>query len=95
MSISFIIKFKAKVESQVDFHNVMTNVKSELPDIEGCTGVIVHQSSQDVTSYVIMETWESKEFHERHVEGLVSSGMWENIVTLLSENPVGDYYKLM
>ena len=95
MSISFIIKFKTKSDKQADFHDIMSNVKSELPKVKGCIGVVIHQNSQDESSYVVVEKWESKKLHEMHVERLVSSGVWDNIVGHLSEGPAGDYFKLI
>ena len=50
MSISFIIKFKAKSSKQADFHNIMSNVKSELPEVKGCIGVVIHHSAENASS---------------------------------------------
>lgn len=95
MSISYIIQFKAKSNKQADFHNIMNNVKSELPEVKGCISVVIHHSVENASSFLMVETWESKEHHQQHVESLVSSGVWDHIAGHLSEDPVGDYYKLI
>lgn len=95
MSISFIINFKSKSHKVSDFHKIMSNVKSELPEVMGCTSVTIHNSTDDSTSYTVVETWESKELHEKHVKNLVSTGVWENIASHLTEDPVGGYHQIM
>ncbi len=92
MSTVFIIKFKVKSEKLADFHHIMEGIKSELPEAKGCRGVIVHRNTEDASSYLVVETWESKELHEKYAEGLVSSGGWDNIVGHLQEAPIGDYF---
>ncbi len=92
MSISFIIKFEVKENMKAAFSNIMSDVRLNLPESKGCIGVDIHRGSENESSYILVEKWESRECHEKHVEGLVNSGEWENIARLLSEEPTGEYY---
>jgi len=92
MSISFIIKFKVKQDMKVEFSNIMSDVRLNLPESMGCISVDIHRSSESESSYILVEKWESREYHEKHVEGLVNSGEWGKISRLLSEEPTGEYY---
>lgn len=95
MSVLYIIKFAVKSESQPAFASIMDSVKSDLPTVEGCSGVKIHRGSEDESSYVLLESWASKALHEKHVEGLIDSGAWESIAAHLSDDPVGGYYQLV
>ncbi len=44
---------------------------------------------------VIVEEWVSEDLHKKHVEELVSSGVWGNIVSHLSEDPITGYYSVI
>jgi len=94
MSISFIIQFKVKNDKRAAFFDIMSNVKSKLPEVKGCLGVLIH-GVEDQSNYTMVETWQSKEFHEKHVEGLVSTGVWDSIVEHLSEDPKSGYYTVL
>jgi len=41
----------------------MSNVKLELLEVKGCLGRLIH-GVDDKSNYTIVETWQSKEFHE-------------------------------
>ncbi len=95
MSVSFIIKFNVKTDKKVSFNNIMNDVKSELPKTKGCIGVVIYQGVENKESYTLVETWESKKLHEDHVEGLISSGVWETIAGHLVEDPTGEYFDIL
>ncbi|VAW70143.1 hypothetical protein MNBD_GAMMA10-2598 [hydrothermal vent metagenome] len=95
MSISFIIKFEVKEDAKAEFSSVMNNVRLNLPESRGCISVDIHRGSENESSYILVEKWETREFHEKHVEGLLSSGEWEKMASLLSEEPTGEYYTKM
>jgi len=72
----------------------MSNVKLELLEVKGCLGRLIH-GVDDKSNYTIVETWQSKEFHEKHVKDLVSTGIWDSIVEHLSEAPISGYYTVL
>ncbi|MFT7560840.1 MAG: quinol monooxygenase YgiN [Flavobacteriales bacterium] len=92
MSISYIIEFRAKDKHSVEFADIMTNVKSELPKVSGCLGVSIYHNEDEPNCYVLTETWQDKTSHAKHVEGLVRSGAWQGLSEQLSEDPTGAYY---
>jgi len=93
MCITFIITFDVKNEKLSDFANIMSEVKSELPKTKGCIGVTIHNSIDKPSSYTLIEMWESKKCHEKHVKNLVDTGEWDNVSSHLAGDPVGEYYK--
>ncbi len=95
MSIQLIVQFKVKGNCLSDFSTIMRNVKSELPKVEGCISVDIHHSTDNVANYLIVEKWTSEALHKKHVEVLVSSGVWDNIVSHLSEDPIAGYYSVI
>lgn len=93
MSVTFIINFEVKDEKLSDFLIIMRDVKAELPETEGCIGITIHNSIKVPSNYTIVERWESKEYHEKHVKILLDTGAWEHISSHLASDPVSDYYK--
>lgn len=94
MSISFIIQFKVKSDKRADFFDIISSVKSDLPEVKGCLGVLIY-GVDDKSNYTMVETWESKGLHEKHVEGLINSGVWNSIADHLSEDPISNYYTVI
>lgn len=94
MSVLYIVRFTVKSDQKTAFAGIMSDVKTDLPKVKGCFGVVIHHGIEDETSYVLLETWGSKALHEKHFEGLVESGAWGSIAAHLSEDPVGGYYQL-
>ena len=92
MSIKCIIHFNVKNEMKSGFFNIMNNVKSELPLVNGCLGVNIHNSIENPNLYTLVETWETREQHEQHIKNLFDSGQWETINQLLVTDPISGYF---
>lgn len=95
MSVTFIINFYIKPEAADDFAQIMQNVKVELPHIEGCVGVSIHQNIEDKLNYNLVEIWQSEAAHKAHIANLSASGEWDKIASLLAIEPIGSYYQAL
>ncbi|WP_282605513.1 putative quinol monooxygenase [Pelagibius sp. Alg239-R121] len=87
----FMITFRVKEEHVEAFETQLKLVKEELPAVEGCNGVSVFRHSEEGTVFTLVEEWEGKVYHARHVDGLVAAGAWAEIETMLEEAPNGRY----
>lgn len=92
MSVNVIITFVAKKEKIEAFNIIMNSVKTDLPKIEGCRAVTVYRSSTDESKFTLVETWESKEQHQAHLNKLTTDGTWDMIASQLSHEPESDYF---
>ncbi len=92
MSIKFIITFQAKEDAIRDLSEVMRQVKTDLPNIEGCEGVQVLRNAVNPSVFTLVEAWESKNRHLENSQKLADSGAWDQIVDLLVSAPAGNYY---
>ena len=91
MSVNVIITFVAKKEKIEEFNIIMNSV-TDLPKIEGCRAVAVFRSSTDESKFTLIETWESKEKHQAHLNKLTTDGTWDMIASQLSNEPESDYF---
>lgn len=81
------VTFKAKPEHSITFEDVMQSVKTDLPTVEGCNSVRIMRHKDDPLTYTLIEDWTEQKLHEVHINGLVTSGLWDNIEAMLSEAP--------
>ena len=92
MNIKFIISFEVNNNDLSKFEEILNSVKSELPKVNGCLGVSIYKSSASLNEFTLVETWKTKEDHEKHVDHLVKEGSWETISKLLLSSPKSDYF---
>lgn len=92
MSISYIISFEVKQEQVPEFVEIMNSVKTDLPEVMGCNGVNIFNDIEYPHKYTLVESWNEKGSHEKHLKNLVDSGIWDTISTLLDAEPIGNYF---
>ena len=93
MGINLIISFKIRPEKLESFTDLMKSVKATLPSVPGCQSVKVYRSPNDPLLFTLVEAWDSKETHAKHIKGLKDSGQWDAIVQHFSADPVSNYYE--
>lgn len=93
MPVSVVVQFTAAPESRDAFQTVMEGVKTDLPNVPGCLGVTILQHIDEPGSFTLIETWESRDNHQTHVEALVADGTWARIKSLLASAPVSGYFR--
>lgn len=92
MSEVFIIRFRTRPEQTEAFAATLPYVKRELSAVEGCSDVQVFRDEREPDRFSLVERWESKAHHERHMEGVMASGRWQQILDQLAEPPESSYF---
>jgi len=92
MSVNVIVSFEAKKEKIDEFNKIMSSVKTDLPKVNGCISVNIFNSSTNEYKFTLVETWESKELHQTHIDKLLKDGTWDMIASHLSKDPKSDYF---
>jgi quinol monooxygenase YgiN len=93
MQVNVIITFNVKPDKLDSFLGIMGGVKSNQPNIKGWSSVKIYNDIEKPTIFTLIELWDSKEQHQRHLDGVVESGDWENISSHLISDPVSSYFK--
>ena len=92
MNVQLIITFHIKKEKLSSFMEVIKEVKNNLPQVDGCSAVVVFQSNEDKQIFTFIETWENIEKHKKHIKHVIDSGDWEYISSHLIDEPKSQYY---
>ncbi len=95
MTISLLIQFQVKPEKQVSFTALLETLKTELPNVNGCTGVVIYQNITASCHYTLTETWESLAQHKQHIDTIIATGVWDNMQEHLSQSPTSQYYRII
>jgi len=91
--MNVIITFDVK-ESKLDsFRDIMSDVKSNLPQVAGCNWVTVYNDVENPAVFTLVESWDSQQAHQSHIESVVQSGDWEFIAGHLKTDPVSSYFQ--
>jgi quinol monooxygenase YgiN len=93
MCIKVIVRFNVKSSKLDDFTQIMENVKLDLPNVEGCHDVKIYKGSANANLFTLVETWKSKQLHQKHIAKLTADGVWRFISEHLSAEPESDYYR--
>lgn len=91
MSVHLVINFNVRNEKLLSFKEIMSTVKENLPTVPGCLNIEILQHIENPLQFTLIEQWDSEKTHQRHVEGLVSSGKWNFIIDHLQESPITGY----
>lgn len=92
MTINVIINFEVKKESTAEFLELLSGVKHNLPNVEGCEGVSVFQNITSHNRFTLVERWENKMLHIANLDALLSDGTWDTIASHLTKEPESDYF---
>ncbi len=89
---TFIIHFHAAEAKLSEFQGAMQQLGTELPKVAGCTAVAVYQDRDDSSRFTVVESWNSADEHQRHVESLLADGTWNQLASLLRSEPSSNYF---
>ena len=93
MSINVIVNFNVKNNKISEFKNILSSVKTELPQVEGCYSVEIFKNTDAIGLFTLVETWETKQLHKNHISKLIEEGTWDFISGHLTAEPTSSYYK--
>lgn len=91
-SIHFLITFEVKPNATIAFETMLTALKMELPNVEGCQSLRIFKHDEEAQSvFTLLETWDEKSLHQAHLTHLQDAGDWEKIEAMLVVAPTGQY----
>ncbi|KEF30513.1 hypothetical protein D777_02455 [Marinobacter nitratireducens] len=91
--MNVIITFDVKEEKLDSFRGIMSDVKSSLPQVDGCSSVTVYNDVENPAVFTLVESWDSQQAHQSHIDSVVQSGDWEFIAGHLKADPVSSYFQ--
>lgn len=91
LPVKVIVRFEARVEAQAAFAQLMAQVKMDLPQVPGCTGVRLFTGHEAPNVFVLLEDWQSAAQHQAHLAQVKASGAWEQIAAHLAAEPLSLY----
>lgn len=95
MPVQVIVEFRAAEEKLPAFLDIMKSVSNDLPKVNGCSAVLVLRSSDDPCRFTLIETWDSSDHHQAHIDELVANGTWHAISQNLIADPVSGYFQIL
>jgi quinol monooxygenase YgiN len=87
-----IVSFATKPDWLSSFWKIMQGVKQDLPNVPGCQSVQVYNDVSNPCAFTLVETWSSAEAHKTHLNRLLLSGAWGQIVSHLAKEPVSGFF---
>lgn len=91
--MNVIITFDVKEEKLDSFRGIMSDVKSSLPQVDGCSSVTVYNDVENPAVFTLVESWDSQQAHQSHIDSVVQSGDWDFIASHLKADPVSSYFQ--
>lgn len=82
-----IIQFHVSADKIDDFLPIMTNINEGMASEEGFVEAVVYRDADDPLHFTLVEKWDSRALHEAHYDRIVSSGDWDNILSMLTNTP--------
>ena len=94
MSITRIGEFQANPESSETLRNLLLSIMPIIKLSHGCASVMLYQSHDDPTKFIMIEIWDSVESHRASVKSIPLEKLTE-IKSLLASAPNGGYFDLI
>ena len=94
MSIARIGEVHAKPDRAEELRLFLISIMPMIRSSEGCESVQLYQSDEDPGKFIMIEVWDSTEFHRASVENIPAEKLGE-IGPLLATSPSGGYFRLV
>lgn len=94
MSISRIGEVQAKPELVNELREFLLAIIPGIEASEGCESVQLYQSEEDPSMFLMIEVWDSVEWHQASVKNIPPEKLGE-IRPLLATSPSGSYFKII
>ncbi len=93
MSITLLVTLVARPESLAEIERTLEEVKSYLPEVEGCESLRICRALDDPTTFTLIEGWSSRAAHETYQRGVAEAGGWGHFTKHLAQEPLSVYYE--
>jgi quinol monooxygenase YgiN len=94
MSIARIGETQAKPETIAFLREFLISIMPGIKSSPGCESVMLYQSQDDPTKFIMIEVWDSIESHQASVKNIPPE-MLAQIRPLLAAPPSGRYHDLV
>ncbi len=94
MPVQLLVRFSVKEELVETFIGIMSGAKADILAAPGCLGVEVLQGIDGASSVALLETWESKEIHDRYAAEMAAQGSMEKMAQFLTAEPRTEFYRI-
>ena len=92
MSITLIVTLVARPDSVAEIAKVLEEVKDYLPKLDGCESVRICRGLDDPALFTLIESWTSRDAHDRYQRGVAEAGGWGHFTRLLAKEQISIYY---
>lgn len=94
MSISRIGEVQARPERVEELRDFLVSIIPMIKSSEGCESVLLYQSLDDLSKFLMIEIWDSVESHQASVRNIPAEKLGE-IRPLLATSPSGSYFNVV
>ena len=91
MSVSVVVELKCKPESTQEMIATLKIILPETRVYEGCESIIATIRQDDPNRIVLIESWDSRESHEKYMAYRTETGTMEALGALLAVEPAVSY----
>ena len=91
MSITRINEFQAAEDKAEELFEFLNSLTPYISSSDGCLSCEVLRSTEDQGSFVVLEKWESIEFHKKSIDKFPKEKM-QAAMSLFGAPPKGGYY---
>jgi len=92
MSVTRINEFEAIGSKSEELYDFLKSLMSYISSSEGCLSVDLLRHKEELNKFVVIEKWESVEFHQKSIQDYPQEKM-QAVMALFSTPPKGSYYK--
>ena len=93
--MSVLVLLEAKVKSE-DISNMKSYMAEILPDTrayDGCKSIDIYSNTEDTSSWVLVEHWESRAHHGKYIAWRTETGVVDKIGAMLTGSPNTRYFE--
>ena len=93
MSVLVLLEAQVKPENISDLNSYMTEILPDTRAYDGCKSIDVYSNTEDTTSMVLVEHWESRAHHEKYIAWRKETGVIDKIGAMLAGPPSTQYFE--
>lgn len=78
-----------------ELSQILADVPDAMKSEPGFISAKIYQNSASPNVFILEEIWETQALHQAHFDRINTSGDWQHINTLLTDQPETDHYHLI
>ncbi len=93
MSVLVLLEVQVKPEDISDMKSYMSEILPDTRAYDGCQGIDVYFNTEDTSSMVGVEHWDSRAHHEKYMAWRTETGVMDKIGTMFAGPPSIRYFE--